>query len=208
MDKTGRGFEYLRNKLPNVSDAIIKEGVFIGPQIRELMQDKQLYEDLNETERNAWLSFKRICKDFLRNHKTAKYQHIVQDLLTSYKAMRCNMKLKIHFLESHLDSSQKISAKSVTNTVKDFTKTFWLRKSRTKASGPDVCWQTIAGHWRGMYLKPITGENHMPLHFRGKFLPVSLLRKVLLCIESSVSLKLCLIEKFCIHIWILHKKYC
>ena len=42
--------------------------------------------------------------------------------------------------------SQKISATSVTNTVKDFTKTFWLRKSGTKASGPEVCWQTIAGH--------------------------------------------------------------
>jgi len=29
-----------------------------------------------------------------------------------------------------------------------------------------------------MYLKPITGESHTPLHFRGKFLPVSLVRKV------------------------------
>jgi len=27
----------------------------------------------------------------------------MQDLLTSYKAMGCNMSLKIHFLESHLD---------------------------------------------------------------------------------------------------------
>jgi len=35
----GRGFEYLRNKFRNVSDAKIKEGIFIGPQIRELMQD-------------------------------------------------------------------------------------------------------------------------------------------------------------------------
>ena len=42
--------------------------------------------------------------------------------------------------------SQKISAKSVTNTVKDFTKTFWLWKSGTKASGPQVCWQTTAEH--------------------------------------------------------------
>jgi len=50
MDKTGRGFEYVRNKFPNVSDAKIKEGIFIGPQIRELMQDKQFDEDLNETE--------------------------------------------------------------------------------------------------------------------------------------------------------------
>jgi len=67
------------------------------------MQDKQFDEDLNETERNAWLSFKRISRAFLGNHKTAKNQHVVQDLLTSYKAMGCNMSLKIHFLETHLD---------------------------------------------------------------------------------------------------------
>jgi len=103
MDKTGRGFEYVRNKFPNVSDAKIKEGIFIGPQIRELMQDKQFNEDLNETERNAWLSFKRICKDSLGNHKAANYQEVVQDLLTSYKAMGCSIILKIHFLEPHLD---------------------------------------------------------------------------------------------------------
>jgi len=98
MDKTGRGFEYLRNNFPNVSDAKIKEFIFRGSQIRELTQDKQLYEDLNETERNAWLSFKMIGKDFLGNHKAANYQDVVQDLLISYKAMGCNMSLKIHFL--------------------------------------------------------------------------------------------------------------
>ena len=80
----------------------MKEGIFIGPQIRELMQDKQFDEDLNETERTAWLCFKRICKDFLGNHKAANYQDVVQDLLTSYRAMGCNMSVKIHFLESHL----------------------------------------------------------------------------------------------------------
>jgi hypothetical protein len=56
MNKTGHGFKYVRNKFPNVSDAKIKEGIFIGPQIRELMQDIQFNKDLNETERNAWLS--------------------------------------------------------------------------------------------------------------------------------------------------------
>ena len=73
MDKTGCGFECVRNNFPNVSDAKFKVGIFIGPQIRELMQDQQFDEDLNETERNAWSSFKRICKDFLGNHKTANY---------------------------------------------------------------------------------------------------------------------------------------
>jgi len=40
------------------------------------MQDKQFDEDLNETERNARLSFKRICKDFLGNHKAVNYQDV------------------------------------------------------------------------------------------------------------------------------------
>ena len=31
MHKTGRRCEYVRNKFPNVSDAKIKEGIFIGP---------------------------------------------------------------------------------------------------------------------------------------------------------------------------------
>jgi len=112
MTKTGRGFEYLRYKFPNVSDTKIKEGIFIGTQIRELMQDKQFDEDPNETVRNAWLSLKRICKDFLRNHKAANYQDVVEDLLTSYKAMGCNMSLKIHFLVSHLDFFPRISQRS------------------------------------------------------------------------------------------------
>jgi len=47
MDKTGRGFKYVRNKFPNVSDAKIKEGIFIGLQIGELMQDKHFDQDLN-----------------------------------------------------------------------------------------------------------------------------------------------------------------
>ena len=121
--KTGRRFQYVRNTIPNMRDVKIKEGLFIGTQIMELMQDKEFDENLNETEGHAWLSFKRICKDFLGNHKAVYYQDAVQDLLTSYKAMGCNISLKIHFPESHLDFSQKISVKSVTSKVKNFPKT-------------------------------------------------------------------------------------
>jgi len=103
MDEAGRRFVDVRNKFPNVSYAKIKEGLFIGPQIRELKQDKQFDGDLNENERNAWLSVKKICKYFLGNHKATNYQDAVQYLLTLYKAMGSNMSLKINFLESHLD---------------------------------------------------------------------------------------------------------
>jgi hypothetical protein len=36
-DKNTAGFMYLKNKFPRISDAKIKEGVFGGPQIRELI---------------------------------------------------------------------------------------------------------------------------------------------------------------------------
>ena len=96
-------------------------------------------------------------------------------------AMGCNMSLKIHFLESHLDFFPENLGKVSDNRVKGFTKTLWLRKSGTKASGPHLCWQNIAGLWRGTYLTPNTGESRTPQHFGGKFLPVSWARKVQFC---------------------------
>ncbi|GBN94133.1 hypothetical protein AVEN_56084-1 [Araneus ventricosus] len=39
MDCGGSGLQYLRLKLPKVSEAKIKEGIFVGPQIRQLMKD-------------------------------------------------------------------------------------------------------------------------------------------------------------------------
>jgi hypothetical protein len=86
-----------------VSDPKIEECIFIGLQIRELLENKQFDEDLNEAERNTCLTFKRISNNFLGNQKAANYQNVVRNLLTSYKPMGCNMSLKIHFLESHLD---------------------------------------------------------------------------------------------------------
>ena len=39
MDQNRAGLMYLKNKFTGISDAKIKEGVFGGPQERELMQD-------------------------------------------------------------------------------------------------------------------------------------------------------------------------
>jgi hypothetical protein len=53
MNKTVRGLEYVRNNFPNMNDAKIKASIFIALQIRELIQEKQVDEDLSETARNA-----------------------------------------------------------------------------------------------------------------------------------------------------------
>ena len=39
LDKTKASLKYLYEKFPRLSKAKIKEGVFVGPQIRELLRD-------------------------------------------------------------------------------------------------------------------------------------------------------------------------
>ncbi|UYV65537.1 hypothetical protein LAZ67_3004625 [Cordylochernes scorpioides] len=103
MDRNASGFAYLKQKCSSISDEKIKEGIFVGPQIRELLQDGDFQNSLNEIKVAAWNSFKNVCKNFLGSVKVENYRDIVNDLLLSYKALGCNMSLKIHFLHSHLD---------------------------------------------------------------------------------------------------------
>lgn len=39
MNPEGQAFKYLREKNSRLSDAKIKEGIFVGPQIRLLVKD-------------------------------------------------------------------------------------------------------------------------------------------------------------------------
>ncbi|UYV83417.1 hypothetical protein LAZ67_23000949 [Cordylochernes scorpioides] len=103
MDRNASGFAYLKQKFSSISEAKIKEGIFVGPQIRELQQDGNFQNSLNEVEAAAWNSFRNVCKNFLGSVKVENYRDIINDLLLSYKALGCNMSLKIHFLHSHLD---------------------------------------------------------------------------------------------------------
>ncbi|UYV75686.1 hypothetical protein LAZ67_13001000 [Cordylochernes scorpioides] len=103
MDRNASGFAYLKQNISSISEAKIKEGIFVGPQIRELQQDGNFQNSLNEVEAAAWNSFRNVCKNFLGSVKVENYRDIVNDLLLSYKALGCNMSLKIHFLHSHLD---------------------------------------------------------------------------------------------------------
>lgn len=103
LDRTGRGFLYLKQKFPRVSEAKIKEGIFVGPQIRELMKNSEFDDMLTDVELRAWRAFRTIVTNFLGNFKAENYRDLVTELLSAYKEMGCNMSLKIHFLDAHLD---------------------------------------------------------------------------------------------------------
>jgi hypothetical protein len=103
VDQCSNGFMYLKNKFPRTRYAKIKEGVFVGPQIRELIEDIRFEDQLNDVERAAWKSLKNITSNFWGNHKIENYHDMVADLIQCYIVMGCNMSIEMHFLESHLD---------------------------------------------------------------------------------------------------------
>ncbi|GBN31438.1 hypothetical protein AVEN_138906-1 [Araneus ventricosus] len=101
MDKKGDGFKFLKTKFPRLSEAKIKEGIFMG--IRQLFKDSTFMKHLNRKEKRAWLAFKNVCMNFLGSKESDDFVAHVEELLPACKAMLCNMSLKVLYLHSHLD---------------------------------------------------------------------------------------------------------
>jgi hypothetical protein len=64
LAKTGNCFKYLCKTFPHLSEAKLK-GVFVGPDIRKLMFDKDFLLTMIEVKRQAWIAFKSIVTEFL-----------------------------------------------------------------------------------------------------------------------------------------------
>ena len=96
MDRDGSAFIFLKNKFPRISEAKLKEGLFVGPQIRELMKDTQFENQLNMQEAAACLYFKKVVTNFLGNFRSENYRELVREMIENYKIMGCNMSLKIY----------------------------------------------------------------------------------------------------------------
>ena len=90
---------------PKLSDEKIKGGIFVGPQVKKIMKDKELMRKLRpgERERQAWKSFIDVVEGFLGNNKVENYTEVVQHLITAYKKMGCRMPIKLHVLHSHMN---------------------------------------------------------------------------------------------------------
>jgi len=69
LNQEEAAFTYLWEKFPRLSEAKLKEGVFIGPQIRDLIKDEYFDTTLQGDEKAAWDSFKFVVKGFLGNRR-------------------------------------------------------------------------------------------------------------------------------------------
>ena len=103
LDQESAPYQCLQEISPRMIDAKLKEGVFIGPQIRTVMTSDHFTELLDETEKAAWFSFKDVATSFLGNKKAVNYEEIVKNMVSNFQNMGCHMSLKLHYLHSHLD---------------------------------------------------------------------------------------------------------
>jgi len=67
MNQGEAAFTYWWEKLPRLSEAKLKGGIFIGPQIREIIKDEFFDKLLQGDEKAAWDIFKFVVKVFLGN---------------------------------------------------------------------------------------------------------------------------------------------
>ncbi|GBM72250.1 hypothetical protein AVEN_221184-1 [Araneus ventricosus] len=65
LPKEGECFKYLCDQFPGLSEAKLKEGVFVGPDIRKMMKDENFETKMEANERISWGSFKRVITSFL-----------------------------------------------------------------------------------------------------------------------------------------------
>ena len=96
--KSGNCFKYLCQYFPHLPEAKLKEGVFVGHDIRKLMLDKNFVATMMYDEKEAWTAFRDVNSKFLGNTKDVDYKNNVQNMLQKFEKLGCPMNLKLHFL--------------------------------------------------------------------------------------------------------------
>ncbi|GBP43437.1 hypothetical protein EVAR_16011_1 [Eumeta japonica] len=98
LDETSEAFGYLRKFFPKLSEAKVKTGVFVGPQIKQIFADEKFSTLLNRSQKASWNSFKAVVSWFLGYNKAEYYKKLVEDMRKNFKAMGCRVSLKVHTL--------------------------------------------------------------------------------------------------------------
>ena len=81
LDKESAAFKYLQDLFPQLSEAKVNAGMFVGPQIKKIIECDEFAKKLIRKEKAAWNSFVAVVRGFLGNHKAENYEQLVQALI-------------------------------------------------------------------------------------------------------------------------------
>jgi len=57
LDKESATFKHLQQLFPNLSEAKVKAGVFIGPQVKKVIKRQEFPKLLRAKKNKAWINF-------------------------------------------------------------------------------------------------------------------------------------------------------
>ena len=151
MDRTGSAFKYLTEKFPRLSEAKIKQEVFMGPQSRRLFRDDMFINLLQCDELKAWDAFRLVSTNFLGNIRAENYKELIEDM-SLYHKLGCNMSLKMHMFHSHLDFFPDNCGMVSDEHGERFMRKLQRWRKYIRESGPLPCWLNTAGRSSEMRL--------------------------------------------------------
>ena len=76
LDKDGAAFKYLQNRFPKLSEAKVKGGIFIGPQVKLILKSDEFLKTLSAVEKDAWICFAAVVQEFLGNNNEDNYAEL------------------------------------------------------------------------------------------------------------------------------------
>ena len=135
LDNDGAAFKYLLNLFPKLSEAKVKGGIFIEPQVKLILKSDEFPETLSAVEKDAWICFAAVVQGFLGNNKEHNYAELVANLVTLYGNTGCRMSMKVH--NSTRSTSIYMSLKKtlvhiLKNVVNGFIRTLKILRANIK----------------------------------------------------------------------------
>ncbi|GBL87680.1 hypothetical protein AVEN_81310-1 [Araneus ventricosus] len=88
LPKKGECFKYLCDQFPGLSEAKLKEGVFIRPDIRKMTKDENFETKMETNVREAWESFKLVITSSLGNKKDPNFKSIIEEMIKKFQDFR------------------------------------------------------------------------------------------------------------------------
>ena len=77
----GEGFIHIGKLFPCKTGAKIKHDIFVRPEIRKVLKDKDFKTKLSSNELDAWNAFALVVQNFLGKHKATNYTENVEQML-------------------------------------------------------------------------------------------------------------------------------
>jgi hypothetical protein len=125
---------------------------------------------LQGDEKKAWNAFRLLSSNFLGNIRAENYKELIEDILSLYHKLGCNISLKIHMLHSHLDFFPDNCGIFSDEHGELFIMKLQRWRNDIRESGPLPCWLTTVRRSPEMLLSSYTSDRQSEVASRSGLL--------------------------------------